>query len=211
MKFCKAAACVGREDRRYEKTEAAIKQPIAAPAWTRYGTRPPLRYLCVLLAVRAAGGGFRRRRRPLRAGRCTLGRVFGLTDAAQPRTWRYVIAHGMADKVHVTNSWQSSRACPVLMLLVLCMGWNFDAVSMRDKTQDGRHMHRRNILACHTALLNHIRVLRVAAVSRVLEESTYSGMPSTQKSRCEIFRKHMPHDAKLQLKSLIHQHTACLQ
>ena len=200
-----------REGSRCEETAAAIKKPIAAPAWKLCRTRPPLRYLCVFPGVRAAGRGFRRRRGALRAGRCTLGRVFGLTDAAQPRTWRYVIAHGMADKVHVTNSWQSSRACPVLMLLVLCMGWNFDAVSMRDKTQDGRHMHRRNILACHTALLNHIRVLRVAAVSRVLEESTYSGMPSTQKSRCEIFRKHMPHDAKLQLKSLIHQHTACLQ
>ena len=100
-----------------------------------------------------------------------------------PRAWggelvvrvsnRNVIAHCMRDKVHVTNSWQSSRACPVLMLLVLCVGWNFDAVSMREKTQDGRNIHRRNILACHTALLNHIRVLRVAAVSRVLEESTY--------------------------------------
>ena len=170
-----------REGRRSEKTEAAIKQPMAAPAWQRYGTRPPLRTLCVLPAVRAAGGGFRRRRGALCAGRCTLGRLFGHRDAARPRTCRYVIAHGMTDKVHVTNSWQSSRACPVLMLLVLCMGWNFDAVSMRDKTQDGRHMHRRNILACHTELLNHIHVLRVAAVSRVLEESTYSGMPSRRR------------------------------
>ena len=184
---------------------------MAALAWQRYGTRPPLRTLCVLPAVRAAGGGFRRRRGALCAGRCTLGRLFGHRDAARPRTCRYVIAHGMTDKVHVTNSWQSSRACPVLMLLVLCMGWNFDAVSMRDKTQDGRHMHRRNILACHTALLNHIRVLRVIALSPVLEKSTYSGMPHTNKSHSEIFRKHMPHDAELNLKSLIHQHTACLQ
>ena len=117
----------------------------------------------------------------------------------------------MTDKVHVTNSWQSSRACPMLMLLVLYMGWNFDAVIMRDKTQDGRHMHRRNILACHTVLLNHIRVLRVVALSRVLEKSTYSGMPSTQKSLSDIFRKHKPHDAELHLKSLIHQHTVCVQ
>ena len=129
-----------REGRRSEKTEAAIKQPMAAPAWQRYGTRPPLRTLCVLPAVRAAGGGFRRRRGALCAGRCTLGRLFGHRDAARPRTCRYVIAHGMTDKVHVTNSWQSSRACPVLMLLVLCVGWNFDAVSMREKTQDGRNI-----------------------------------------------------------------------
>ena len=32
------------------------------------------------------------------------------------------------------------------MLLVLCVGWNFDAVSMREKTQDGRNIHRRNIM-----------------------------------------------------------------
>ena len=174
-------ACVRREGSRCEKTEAAIKKPIAAPAWTLSGTRLPLRNLCVLPAVRAAVGGFLRRRGALCAGRCTLGRLFRLTDAARPRTWRYVITHCMRDKVHVTNSWQSSRTCPMCIIVALCMGWNFDAVSMRDKTQDGRHMHRRNILACHTALLNHIRVLRVAAVSRVLEESTYSGMPSTQK------------------------------
>ena len=123
-----------REGSRCEKTEAAIKKPIAAPALTLYVTRPPLRNLCVLRAVRAAVDGFRRRRGALCAGRCTLGRVFRLTDAARPRTCRYVIAHGMTDKVHVTNSWQSSRACPVLMLLVLCVGWNFDAVSMREKT-----------------------------------------------------------------------------
>ena len=55
-----------------------------------------------------------------------------------PRAWggelvervstRNVIAHCMRDMVHVTNSWQSSRICPVLMLLFLCVGWNFDAV-----------------------------------------------------------------------------------
>ena len=168
-----------------------------------------MRYLCVLPAVRAAGSRFRSGIGTVSTGRCTLGRDFGLRDAARPRTCRYVIAHGMTDKVHVTNSWQSSRACPVLMLLVLCVGWNFDAVSMREKTQDGRNIHRRNILACHTALLNHIRVLRVVALSPVLEKSTYSGMPHTHKSHSEIFRKHMPHDADLDLKSLIHQHAAC--
>jgi hypothetical protein len=131
---------VRREGRRCDKTEAVIKQPIAALAWQRYGTRPPLRTLCVLPAVRAAGGGFRRRRGAPCAGRCTLGRDFGLRDAARPRTCRYVIVHGTTDKVHVTNSWQSSRACPMLMLLVLCGGWNFDAVSMREKTQDGRNI-----------------------------------------------------------------------
>ena len=74
-----------------EETEAAIKKPIAAPAWLRYGTRPPLTNLCVLPAVRAAGGGFRRRRGALRAGRCTLGRLFALTDASRPRTLLFVI------------------------------------------------------------------------------------------------------------------------
>ena len=114
-KFCEAVACVRREGSRCEETVAAIKRPIAAPAWTRYGTRPSLRHLCVLPTVRAAGGGFRRRRGALRAGRCTLGRIFRLTDAARPRTWRYVIAHGMPDKVHVTNykkNWRKQKSTP---------------------------------------------------------------------------------------------------
>ena len=96
-----------REGSRCEKTEAAIKKPIAAPAWTLSGTRPPLRNLCVLPAVRAAGGGFRRRRGvrgALCAGSCTLGRVFGLGDGARPRTWRYAITHCMGR--------QGSRATP---------------------------------------------------------------------------------------------------
>ena len=117
-------ACVRRcrrEGSRCEKTEAAIKEPIAAPAWQHYGTRPPLRHLCVLLAVRAAGIGFRRRRGALCAGRCTLGRVFSLTEAARPRTWRCSIAHRMRDKVHVTNSWQFSRTCPMCIILALCI------------------------------------------------------------------------------------------
>ena len=112
-----------REGSRCEKTEAAIKKPIAAPALTLSGTRPPLRNLCVLPAVRAAGGGFRRRRGAPCACRCTLGRLFGLRDAARPRTCRYVIAHGMTDKVHVTNSWQSSRTCPMCMIVALCSIW----------------------------------------------------------------------------------------
>ena len=58
-----------------EKTEAAIQEPIAAPAWPRYGTRLPLRHLCVLLAVRAAGVGFRRRRGAL-CGQLHLGSGF---------------------------------------------------------------------------------------------------------------------------------------
>ena len=155
-----------REGRRSEKTEAAIKQPIAALAWQRYGTRPPLRTLCVLPAVRAAGGGFRRRRGALCAGRCTLGRLFGHRDAARPRTCRYVIAHGMTDKVHVTNSWQSSRACPVLMLLVLCVGWNFDAVSMREKTQDGRNIVPFNIPPAQYPGMSHSTVEPYSCTAR---------------------------------------------
>ena len=121
---------------------ADTEQPIAAPAWPSYGTRPPLRNLCNLRTARAAGSGFRGRHRALCAGRGILGRLFGLREAARPRTWRYVIAHGIRDKVHITNSWQSSRTCPVLMLLVLCMGWNFDAGRQisRDFGRETMHM-----------------------------------------------------------------------
>ena len=42
-----------------EKTVADTEQPIAAPAWPLYGTRPSLRDLRVLRTVRAAGRGFR--------------------------------------------------------------------------------------------------------------------------------------------------------
>ena len=117
----------------------------------------PSRNLCVLRAVRAAGGGFRRRRGvrgALCAGSCTLGRVFALTDAARPHTWRYTIAHCMRYKVHVTNSWQLSRTCPVLMLLVLCMGWNFDAMRQisrdfgRDHADDARILIYESQAAC---------------------------------------------------------------
>ena len=114
--LCCEGASVRREERQCDKTEDAIKQPIAAPAWPRYGTRPPFRYLCVLPAVRSAGGGFRRRRGAPCAGRCTLGQLFGLRGAARPRARRYAIAHGIRDKVHVTNSWQSSRTCPCASL-----------------------------------------------------------------------------------------------
>ena len=134
--------CVRRVGSRCEKSEADPEQPIAAPAWQSYGTHPPLRNLCVLRTVRATGSGFRRRHRALCAGRRTLGRLFGLRDAARPRTWRYAIVHGIRDKVHITNSWQSSRTCPVLMLLVLCMGWNFDAGRQisRDFGRETMHM-----------------------------------------------------------------------
>ena len=100
---------------------ADTEQPIAAPAWLSSGTRPPLSYLCVLRTVHAAGSGFRRRHRALCAGRCTLGRLFGLGDAARPRTWRYAIAHCIRDKVHITNSWQLSRTCPMCIIVTLCI------------------------------------------------------------------------------------------
>ena len=51
--------CVQREGVQCETTEADTEQPIAAPAWQFYGTRPSLRDLCVLRTVRAAGRGFR--------------------------------------------------------------------------------------------------------------------------------------------------------
>ena len=51
--------CMQREGVQCEKTVADTEQPIAAPAWPLYGTRPPLRDLCVLRTVRAAGRGFR--------------------------------------------------------------------------------------------------------------------------------------------------------
>ena len=34
------------------------------------------------------------------------------------------ITHRMRDKVYVTNSWQSSRTCPVCIIVTLCMGQN---------------------------------------------------------------------------------------
>ena len=148
-------ACVAREWSRCEKTEAAINKPIAAPASTLSGTRPPLRNLCVLPAVRAAGGGFRRRRGAPCAGRCTLGRLFGLRGAARPRARRYAIAHGIRDKVHATNSWQSSRTCAVPMLQVLRMGLNCDAVR-----QISRYFGRETQPLIHRSRLVHrIQVL----------------------------------------------------
>ena len=50
----------------------------------------------------------------LRSFRCSV--LFGLRGAARPRARRYAIAHGIRDKVHVTNSWQSSRTCPCASL-----------------------------------------------------------------------------------------------
>ena len=133
--------CVQPEGVQCDETEADTEQPIAAPAWPFCATRPPLRNRCVLRTARAAGSGFRGRHRALCAGRGILGRLFGLREAARPRTWRYVIAHRMRDKVHVTNSWQSSRICPVLMLLFLCMGWNFDAVRHISRKIGREHLH----------------------------------------------------------------------
>ena len=103
------------------RPRAATEQPIAAPAWPSCGTRPPLRNLCVLRTVRAAGSGFRGRHRALCAGRGISGRLFGLRGAARPRTWRYVIVHGIRDKVHITNSWQSSRTCPMCSIVAQCI------------------------------------------------------------------------------------------
>ena len=68
-----------------DETEADSEQPIAAPAWPFCATRPPLRNRCVLRTARAAGSGFRGRHRALCAGRCILGRLFGLREAARPR------------------------------------------------------------------------------------------------------------------------------
>ena len=140
LSFGAMRACVRREGSRCEKTEEDTEQPIAAPAWQFYGTRPSLRDLCVLRTVRAAGRGFRAGTGHS-AGRCTLGRLFGLRDAARPRTWWYAIVHGIRDKVRITNSWQSSRTCPVLMLLVLCTGWNFDAGRQISRDFGGETMH----------------------------------------------------------------------
>ena len=39
--------CVQREGVQCDETEADTEQPIAAPAWSSYGTRPPLRNLCL--------------------------------------------------------------------------------------------------------------------------------------------------------------------
>ena len=130
-----------REDVRCEQTEADTEQPIAAPAWPSYGTRPPLTNLCVLRTVHAAGSGFRRRHRALCAGRCILGRLFELRGASRPPTSRFSLAHRVRCKVHVVNSWQSSRTCPQLMLLVLCMGWNCDAVRQISRYFGRETMH----------------------------------------------------------------------
>ena len=53
-------ACVRWEGSRCEKTEEDTEQLMAAPACPSYGTRPSLKDLCVLRAVRAVGSGFRR-------------------------------------------------------------------------------------------------------------------------------------------------------
>ena len=133
--------CVRRVGSRCEKSEADPEQPIAAPAWPLYGTRPPLTNLCVLRTVHAAGSGFRRRHRALCAGRCILGRLFGLRDAARPRTWRYAIVHGIRDKVHITNSWQLSRTCPMCIIVTLCIWSNPDAVRQISRKITREHLN----------------------------------------------------------------------
>ena len=79
-------ACVRWEGSRCEKTEEDTEQLMAAPACPSYGTRPSLKDLCVLRAVlRALWGRISPRSGALRAGWCTLGRLFGLRDAARRR------------------------------------------------------------------------------------------------------------------------------
>ena len=76
-----------------------------------------------------------------------------------------------------------------LMLLVLClvMGWNLDAGRQisRDFGRETMHMMHES-----WAIDRSLRCLQ-------------------SKSHAEMFRKHMPHDADIDLKSLIHQHAAC--
>ena len=50
--------------------------------------------------ARHAGFAWKALQRPQSAGRCILGRLFGLRGAARPRTWRYAITHGMKNKVY---------------------------------------------------------------------------------------------------------------
>ena len=113
--------CVQREGVPCEKTEADTEQPIAVPAWPSYGTHLPLRNLCVLRTVCAVVSRFRGRHRAHCAGRGILGRLFGLRDDARPRNWRYAIVHSIRDKVHITNSWQSSRTCPMCITVTRCI------------------------------------------------------------------------------------------
>ena len=72
--------------------------------YKRQVIKRPVRFACCA----RCGERISPRSRALRAGRCTLGRLFGLRDAARRRNCRYDIAHCMRDKVHVINSWQSS-------------------------------------------------------------------------------------------------------
>ena len=57
VRACLRAAGVLRSG--YVDVQSAdTEQPIAAPAWQSYGTRPPLRYLCVLRTVTPLGADF---------------------------------------------------------------------------------------------------------------------------------------------------------
>ena len=110
----------GKEGRRKqgfkcEKTEAGVEQPIATPAWPLYGPRPTLSNRCILRAERAKRSGFRRRGVALCTGRCTWVGFAGAETPARTRTLRLAIANCMRDKIHVVNSWQSSRTRSVLM------------------------------------------------------------------------------------------------
>ena len=111
----------GAETVRKRARQADTEQPIAPPAWPSYGTHLPLRNLCVLRTVCAVVSRFCGRHRAHCAGRGILGRHFGLKDDARPRTWRYAIAHSIRDKVHITNSWQSSRTCPMCIIVTKCI------------------------------------------------------------------------------------------
>ena len=103
------------------RSSASLACLLGVPDRPRYETRPPLRNRCALPAVRAAGSRFRSGIGTVSAGRCTLGRLFGRAGTARPSPWRSALARCMGDRVHVMNSWQSSRKRPVFMHLAKCI------------------------------------------------------------------------------------------
>ena len=103
------------------RSSASLACLLGVPVRPRYETRPPLRNRCALPAVRAAGSRFRSGIGTVSTGRCTLGRLFGRAGTARPSPWRSALARCMGDRVHVMNSWQSSRKHPVFMLLAKCI------------------------------------------------------------------------------------------
>ena len=98
------------------RSSASLACLLGVPDRPRYETRPPLRNRCALPAVRAAGSRFRSGIGTVSTGRCTLGRLFGRAGTARPSPWRSALARCMGDRVHVMNSWQSSRKRPDFML-----------------------------------------------------------------------------------------------